>query len=73
MTTETYTVFCQKDHPALCCAIPDAKPRPFLVEEEGWSYKGKVRDEKVPRGFRPVAAQDASRLLGFYLFQALDG
>lgn len=73
MVTEFYTLFCQKDRPALCCAIPEDKPRPSFVEGEGWSFRGKVPDIEAPRGFRPMAARNASRMLGFYLFQTLDG
>jgi len=69
-----YNVFARRRQLALRCAIAQGRPVPSFIQGETWEFGGTVKpSEPMPVGFQPGAAQEAMRLLGYYLFHALQG
>ena len=68
----SYNLFRRKREPDLCCAVRQDKPVPAFVEGVEWEFGETVVDDgaRTPAGFQPSAAQQATRLTGFYIFQA---
>lgn len=67
----TYNVFRHREKPELYCAVRQDKPVPGFLEGTCWAYSHTLQDmAAVPVEFRPVAAEDATRQLGFYVFHA---
>ncbi|WP_407528161.1 hypothetical protein [Methylobacterium oryzisoli] len=71
MIVGTYNVFRHRDKPALYCAVRQDRPVPGFLEGERWDYSHTLQDmAAVPVEFRPEAAEEATRHLGFYVFHA---
>lgn len=69
MSAHFYNVFARRDEPAIRCAIIQERPIPFFIQSEAWEFSGTVRpSDPVPRGFRHQRAEDATRVVGFYVF-----
>lgn len=68
----TYNVFARKHQPALRCAIPQGSAVHSFIQSETWRFGGTVKpSESIPRGFQPKAAQEATQILGYYLFHSM--
>lgn len=68
----SYNLFRRKREPDLCCAVRQDRPVPAFVHGEEWEFGGTVVDHgaKIPAGFQTSAAEQATQLSGFYIFQA---
>ena len=67
----TYNVFARRRLPALCCAIAQESPVPSFINNETWMFGGTLKPlEVIPGGFQPKAAQEATQILGYYLFHS---
>lgn len=67
-----YNVFMRKQQPALRCAVAQDGPVPRFIQSETWEFGGTLSSsEPIPLGFHPRAAQDATKVMGYYLFHAL--
>ena len=65
-----YNLFRRKLEEDLYCAVPEDRPVPGFVAEN-WEFRGRLGEaEAAPRGFRPEAAQAATRATGYYIFHA---
>ncbi|WP_336492619.1 hypothetical protein [Methylobacterium nigriterrae] len=70
--SSTYNVFHRRQQPELRCAVRQDRPIPTFISGETWDCGGTVRPtEPTPAGFRLEAADAATRLTGYYLFQTL--
>jgi hypothetical protein len=69
MLAMRYNLFRNRDREDLCCAVPEDKPVPAFVTDQGWTFAGPVGGQKRPRGFDGRAADEGARLNGFYVFQ----
>lgn len=68
---DAYNVFRRKRDPNLCCAVPQRRPVPAFIQGETWEFGGTIaHPATIPTGFQPEAATEATRLMGYYLFQA---
>lgn len=63
-----YNLFSSKELPDLRCAVPEDRPVPVFIDR-GWTFAGSVSAAgRVPRGFRPDAAEAGVRMNGHYVF-----
>jgi hypothetical protein len=68
---DAYNLFRRKREPTLCCAVPQRRPVPAFIRGETWEFGGTIAGPGIiPLGFQPDAAAEATRLMGYYLFQA---
>jgi hypothetical protein len=68
----SYNVFARRRSPALRCAIAQGSPVPRFIQNETWEFGGTIKpSESIPGGFQPKAAQEATQILGYYLFHAM--
>ena len=68
---DAYNLFRRRRDPNLCCAVPERHPVPPFIQGETWEFAGTIAGPaSIPLGFRPEAATEATRLTGYYLFQA---
>ena len=45
---------------------------PSFIDNETWEFGGTVKPaEAIPGGFQPKAAQEATQILGYYLFHSM--
>lgn len=71
MPTQLYNVFASRLEPAIQCAIAQGRPVPCFIQAEAWAFTGTVRpSDPSPHGFRHRRAEDATRIVGFYLYYA---
>jgi len=64
-----YRVFQRKCQPGICCAVREALSVPRFVRPGTWHFGVTVReDERLPFGFQPVPAREATAAFGYYLF-----
>ena len=66
-----YNLFRLKRTPDLYCAIPEDRPLARFLKGGGWEYGGRLDGGGTPVGFERRAADWATRLNGFYFFQAV--
>jgi hypothetical protein len=72
MLDRTYNLFRNKRRPDLLCAVPEDRPVPGFVIEEGWLFERPLHPSDIPPpGFHPRAASAGVRFNGFYLFHLL--
>jgi hypothetical protein len=65
-----YNLFRNINRPELLCAVPLDKPAPGFIQNDRWVFQATLYpSDPQPPGFRPHAAQNGTRLNGFYLFQ----
>jgi len=70
--SEAFNLFCRKHEPTLCCAVSQDLPVPSFIQGETWEFAGTItHEDQEPPGFHTEAADEAARLTGYYLFQAL--
>ncbi|WP_336490125.1 hypothetical protein [Methylobacterium nigriterrae] len=68
----TYNIFQRTRQPSLRCAVLQSRPVPAFIQGETWEFAGTTADEAgMPLGFQSEAADEATRLAGYYLFQSL--
>lgn len=67
----SYNVFRRRREHDLCCAVRQDLPVPPFVQGREWMFGGTVVDDgtHTPAGFQPSAAEAATQLTGFYIFQ----
>jgi hypothetical protein len=71
MPAHFYTVFARRFEPAIRCAIAQSRPIPSFIQGDDWEFAGTVRpSEPPPVGFRHERAEDATRIVGYFVFHS---
>ncbi|MER2263574.1 hypothetical protein [Methylobacterium oxalidis] len=71
-TAIAFNIFRRRRQRSLCCAVRQSKPVPLFIQGETWEFGGTLSpSEALPAGFQLEAADDATRILGYYLFHGL--
>jgi hypothetical protein len=65
-----FNVFHRKRQPALRCAVRQDRRVPTFLQAETWAFGGITTVEEPSPSFEPQAASQATRITGYYLFQA---
>jgi hypothetical protein len=67
-----YNLFRRKRKQDFYCAVPEDRAVPAFLHADNWEFDRRVEETAgAPFGFDARAAQEGSRFIGFYLFQAV--
>ncbi|GJE52144.1 hypothetical protein GOFOIKOB_5212 [Methylobacterium tardum] len=66
-----YNIFMHRHKPALHCAVRQDWPVPKFIGPEMWMYSGTMSESEPLPGFDVQAAQQAGRMLSYYVFTSL--
>jgi hypothetical protein len=69
-----YNLFRRRQEPDIVCAVPEARPVPSFLIDEGWTFQGKISgDAFTDLGTSERLARHSVEVNGFYVLHQRGG